>query len=86
MSGKVLPRGWPVTVKGQVTIPKPLRDHLRLAPGDHVEFEVLPDGRVQIRKAEGEPGPPTDRFARLLGRATAGLTTDEIMAMTRGED
>lgn len=27
-----------------------------------------------------------DRFTRLMGRATAGLTTDEIMAMTRGED
>ncbi len=86
MSRKVLPRGWPVTVKGQVTIPKPVRDHLGLSPGDQVEFEVLPDGRVRLRKAEAEPGPSTDRFARLMGRATAGLTTDEIMAMTRGED
>lgn len=75
-----------MTVKGQVTIPKPLRDHLRLGPGDQVEFEVLPDGRVQIRKAETESGTPPDRFARLVGRATAGLTTDEIIAITRGED
>lgn len=51
-----------------------------------MEFEVLPDGRVQIRKAETESGTPPDRFARLVGRATAGLTTDEIMAVTRRED
>ena len=86
MSRKVLLRGWPVTVKGQVTIPKPVRDHLRLASGDRVEFEVDPDGAVQIRKVGADPDLSPDRFTRLLGRATAGLTTDEIMAMTRGED
>lgn len=86
MSRKVLPQGWPVTVKGQVTIPKPVRDHLGLAPGDRVEFEVDPDGAVQIRKAEAKPDLPADRFTRLIGCATAGLTTDEIMAMTRGEE
>jgi len=79
--------GMPVTVKGQVTIPKPIRDRLALTPGSRVEFEVDDVGRVFIRKADAAPaGPEQDRFARLLGRATAGLTTDEIMAITRGED
>ncbi len=44
------------------------------------------DGGVLLRKAAPGPHQPADRFTRLLGCATAGLTTDEIMAMTRGED
>ncbi len=76
--------GIPVTTKGQVTIPKPIRDRLGLTPGSRVDFAVDPDGKVVLRKAEG-PAPLPDRVTRLLGRATAGLTTDEIMAMTRGE-
>jgi AbrB family looped-hinge helix DNA binding protein len=77
--------GMPVTVKGQVTIPKPIRDRLGLTPGSKVDFEVVADGQVMLRKAEAPPAVP-DRFRRLLGRATAGLSTDAIMAMTRGED
>lgn len=77
--------GMPVTVKGQVTIPKAIRNRLGLTPGSRVEFEVDDAGRVVLRKASmATPG--ADRFERLLGCATAGLTTDEIMAMTRGED
>lgn len=77
--------GMPVTVKGQVTIPKPIRDRLGLSPGSRVDFEVAADGQVLLRKAEAPPA-TSDRFRGLLGRATAGLSTDEIMAMTRGED
>ena len=72
-----------VTVKGQVTIPKPVRDRLGLKPGDEVAFEVGPNGGVVIRKAGAKAKP--SRFAKLLGRADAGLTTDQIMALTRGE-
>jgi AbrB family looped-hinge helix DNA binding protein len=75
----------PVTVKGQVTIPKPIRDRLGLTPGSRVAFDIDPDGKVVLRKAEAPAG-AGDRFERLLGRATGGLTTDEVMAMTRGED
>jgi antitoxin PrlF len=86
MSRAVLQNGWPVTVKGQVTIPKPIRDHLCLRPGDRVEFEVDADGDVVLRKADPGTEALKDRFADLMGCATAGLTTDEIMAVTRGED
>jgi antitoxin PrlF len=79
--------GMPVTVKGQVTIPKPIRDRLGLTPGSRVTFELDDAGRVILRKAGAETAEARrDRFARLLGCATAGLTTDEIMAMTRGEE
>jgi AbrB family looped-hinge helix DNA binding protein len=75
-----------VTVKGQVTIPKPIRDRLGLRPGDRVAFEFDDAGRLLVRKTVQVIAKEVDRFERLKGQATAGLTTDEIIAMTRGED
>ena len=37
-----------LTTKGQATIPKPIRDHLRLKPGDRVKFFIQPDGHVVL--------------------------------------
>jgi AbrB family looped-hinge helix DNA binding protein len=37
-----------ITSKGQATIPKPIRDHLGLKPGDRVKFFVHPDGSVVL--------------------------------------
>ena len=37
-----------VTTKGQATIPKAIREHLRLKPGDRVKFFVHPDGTVVL--------------------------------------
>jgi AbrB family looped-hinge helix DNA binding protein len=37
-----------ITVKGQATIPKEIRDHLRLKPGDRIKFFIHPDGTVVI--------------------------------------
>ena len=73
-----------LTVKGQVTIPKPVRDKLGLKPGDEVAFDLAPGDLVVIRKARARKAKPS-RFAKLIGRADAGLTTDQIMALTRGE-
>jgi antitoxin PrlF len=73
-----------VTTKGQVTIPKPIRDRLGIVPGDAVAFELAADGRIVLVKPAGAR--PASRFAALRGRAGPGLTTDEIMALTRGED
>jgi antitoxin PrlF len=72
-----------VTSKGQVTIPKPIRDRLGIVPGSAVEFELAPDGRIVLVKVDGERR--VSRFGTLRGRAGAGLSTDEIMALTRGE-
>lgn len=77
-----------VTIKGQVTIPKAVRDLLDIGPGSSVSFKVADDGQVTILK-EGVPtdtARPPGRFARLRGIATAGLSTDEIMALTRGDE
>ncbi|MGH6951548.1 MAG: AbrB/MazE/SpoVT family DNA-binding domain-containing protein, partial [Vitreimonas sp.] len=67
-----------VTVKGQVTIPKPVRDRLGVKPGDAVAFDIAEDGRVLIRKAGARP--KRSRFAALRGRAGKGPSTAEIMA------
>jgi AbrB family looped-hinge helix DNA binding protein len=72
-----------ITSKGQVTIPKAVRDRLGLRTGSRVRFELAPDGHVLLL-AEGSPPVPTG-FARLRGVAGPGPTTDEIMAMTRGD-
>jgi antitoxin PrlF len=70
-----------VTSKGQVTIPKPVRDRLGIEPGASVEFELAEDGRVFLAKVAGKH--PASRFTALRGRAGPGLSTDEIMALTR---
>jgi AbrB family looped-hinge helix DNA binding protein len=72
-----------VTRKGQVTIPKPVRDHLGIGPGSQVNFRLAADGSMVIEKADGTREP--SRFAKLVGIAGPGPSTDEIMEMTRGE-
>ncbi len=72
-----------VTAKGQVTIPKPVRDLLGIKPGNMVDFQRAPDGRVVLVKIGGKPRP--SRLARLRGHAGKGLSTDANLAMTRGE-
>jgi hypothetical protein len=51
-------------------------------PNTEVEFDVVGDS-VRIRKAARQPR-GGDLVTRMRGRATAGLTTAQIMAMTRG--
>lgn len=75
-----------ITVKGQVTIPKHVRDALKLAPGDGVEFQVSPAGEIVVRKAGKRPPPRPDRFDRVRGSATIKWRTDELMALLRGDD
>jgi AbrB family looped-hinge helix DNA binding protein len=74
-----------VTSKGQVTIPKPVRDRLNIKPGSKVDFELAPDGRVVLVKAGKKAAPAKSRFDRIVGIATADMTTDEIMALMRGD-
>jgi antitoxin PrlF len=73
-----------VTSKGQVTIPKPVRDHLGIVPGSQVEFRRAADGSIVIERTDGTRQP--SRFAKVIGSAGPGLSTDEIMALLRGND
>ena len=66
-----------VTSKGQVTIPKRVRDYLGIGPGSQVDFRRTDDGGIAIERADG-PRPPS-RFAKLLGSAGPGMTTDSLV-------
>ena len=72
-----------VTAKGQVTIPKAVRDLLGIVPGSMVEFHRAADGSVVLARADAKT--PASRFQKLRGHAGKGLDTDAIMALTRGD-
>lgn len=74
-----------VTSKGQVTIPKPVREHLGIGPGSQIAFRRADDGSIVIEKANGTAPPRVSRFAKVRGSAGPGMTTDELMALLRGE-
>jgi len=73
-----------VTEKGQVTIPKELRDQLGLGAGSEVTFERA-DDTILIRKVSADPTRGRRLVERLRGRGDVAMTTDEIMALTRGD-
>jgi antitoxin PrlF len=78
-----------VTSKGQVTIPKKVRDRLGIAAGSAVAFELTDAGEVVLRAVgRGGANRPAralkSRFAKLRGRATVKMRTEEILALTRG--
>jgi AbrB family looped-hinge helix DNA binding protein len=72
-----------VTAKGQVTIPKAVRDYLGIGPGSQIDFKRAEDGRIML--VPGSDAKPVNRFAKFLGHAGPGPSTDEIMELLRGE-
>lgn len=73
-----------ITEKGQVTIPKAIRDRMGFLPRTEVEFVVLRH-RVVLRKVDGSRRRGKRLIASMRGRATGKMSTEEIMALTRGE-
>lgn len=76
-----------ITSKGQVTIPQEIRTRLGLLPYTEVKFELAGD-HARIRKARPEPGGHgRGRLVldALRGTGDVRMSTDEIMALTRGE-
>jgi AbrB family looped-hinge helix DNA binding protein len=74
-----------ITSKGQVTIPQAIRERLGLLPETEVEF-VVEGNAVKIIRARSKKKLSRGEaiVQRLRGTATGGMTTDEIMALTRG--
>lgn len=75
-----------LTSKGQVTIPKQIRDALNLAPGSSVEFAVNREGEVVIHRVGARPSRTRDRFESARGKADVKWRTDDLMTLLRGED
>jgi AbrB family looped-hinge helix DNA binding protein len=72
-----------ITSKGQVTIPLEIRKKLGLHPETEVSFEVS-GSAVRIRKVRGGVSRGNRLVSRMRGKATSGMSTDEILALTRG--
>lgn len=70
-----------VTEKGQVTVPQQIRYALGIEA--HSEVEWVLEGDHAILRRSVCPDMVAERFAEYKGRADSGLTTDQIMAMTR---
>jgi antitoxin PrlF len=69
---------------GRLTIPKRVREYLGIAPGDKVVFRRADDGNTIIEREDGTR--PPSRISRVVGSAGPGPSTDEIMALLRGDD
>lgn len=81
-----------VTTKGQVTIPIEIREKLGIVPGSEVDFTLRNDSATMKRRKGNKKGGMTRgelAVAALAGTATdrsLGLTTDDILRLTRGDD
>jgi AbrB family looped-hinge helix DNA binding protein len=78
-----------ITSKGQVTIPKRIRNALGLQPGDEVDFVVDDLGQVVVRRGGAEPDParPLDGIDRARGSAKHKWgSTEAYMKFIRGDD
>ncbi len=74
-----------LTSKGQVTIPKQIRDALNLTPGCAINFDVSQNGDVIIHKVGARMSHEPDRFEKVRGKADIKWRTDDLMALLRGE-
>ncbi|HVK89878.1 MAG TPA: AbrB/MazE/SpoVT family DNA-binding domain-containing protein [Mycoplana sp.] len=77
-----------VTEKGQVTIPKEIRDRLKIGPGSEVDF-VADEKGARLVVISGREGRSEEDFEAWLDSVTGtfdtqGMTTDEFMEWIRG--
>ena len=84
-----------LTSKSQVTLPKAIRDHLRVAPGDAVNFRIIADGSVRVEPAAlrersdaRQLAAARAHFAKLkgCGGRSGEASTDALMRLLRGYD
>jgi AbrB family looped-hinge helix DNA binding protein len=74
-----------ITSKGQVTIPIEIRERMGLLPNTEVRFEVAGNTVRIVREEKASGGRGQRLLERMQGRATSGMSTEEIMALTRAE-
>ena len=74
-----------ITTKGQVTVPKEVRNALGIQPGSEVAFLRQDDGSYKLVKLEPAGNQMRSPFRAARGAASVKMGTDEILALTRGE-
>jgi antitoxin PrlF len=74
-----------MTSKGQVTIPKTVRDAVGIAPGDKLDVRATASGGIYIEKPGTLRSYEQRLYALAKRRLIRGVTTDEVMEMSRGE-
>lgn len=73
-----------ITTKGQVTIPQAIREKLGIGPGSEVAFKI--DGNeARVIPIRGSKTKGHALIAKMRGKATVNMSTDEIMNLTRAE-
>jgi len=75
-----------ITSKGQVTIPIEIRERMGLLPNTEVRFEVEGNTVRIVREEKTVRGRGQRLLERMRGKATAGMSTEEILALTRSEE
>jgi AbrB family looped-hinge helix DNA binding protein len=74
-----------ITSKGQVTIPADIRERAGLLPHTEVRFEIEGDAVRIIRVGQKGQGRGARLVDHLRRRGDVAMSTDEIMALTRGD-
>jgi AbrB family looped-hinge helix DNA binding protein len=84
-----------VTVKGQVTLPKAVRDAAGIRPGDRVTVRARPEGGVIVEQDESQKAPAVEAAKRRIDEALKlldergikfSMTTDEWKDLMRADD
>lgn len=73
--------GFTLTEKFQVTVPKHVREHLRVGHRDAVDYVVLADGRVEMRAVVA-----VNPFLKYVHTGVANQSTEELLRATRGDE
>ena len=73
-----------ITAKGQVTLKQDLLNHLGVGPGEKIDADKLPDGRIVVRAAKAD-STIADFIGSLSHRGTRKLTIEEMNEIVAGE-
>jgi AbrB family looped-hinge helix DNA binding protein len=72
--------------KGQVVIPKAVRDALGIRPGGTVDFRLRPDGVLEVRSLWHDPIVDGPAAVQALRHGPTGRATDELLTMRREDE
>jgi antitoxin PrlF len=75
-----------ITSKGQITLPKEVRDHFHLGEGDRVEFVIETGGAVQVRPVSGAVQELFGLLRRVGARPATDNATERVIARSVIED